>query len=470
MSLDATRRDSDAAMRILVVDDERPTRGPVRERLVREGYGVMEAEDGTTCTAVLEREVPDLVLLDVRLPDTDGLRILKGIQSRTPDLPVIILTTSTSVDRAVEAMKLGAFDYVMKPFNMDELAITVRRALETAYLRRAVRVHVHENRARYGVQNLVGRSKAIRGLRGLIERVSRSGATTVLIRGESGTGKDLIAKAIHAESSRAEKPFMDITCTALQETLLESELFGHEKGSFTDAKSQKRGLFEMAHGGSVLLDEVGDMSRALQAKLLRVLEERSFRRIGGTQEIRVDIRVMSATNQDLERLIERKAFRADLYYRLNTVTIDVPPLRERSEDVAPLAEHFLRHFARELRRPVEGISEAALAKLGEYDWPGNVRELRNVIERAVLLGQERRLGVEDIPLGRPAAALEPGRRAFVLPRGGLKWADLERDLVAQALEKSGGSQTKAGKLLGMTRDQVQYRIQKYGLAGSKAGT
>ncbi len=469
MSLDATRGDSEAAMRILVVDDERPVRGPVRDRLVREGYGVMEAEDGTTCAAVLDREVPDLVLLDVRLPDTDGIRLLRGIQSRAPDLPVIILTTSTSVDRAVEAMKLGAFDYVVKPFNLDELAITVRRALETAHLRRAVRVHVHEHRARYGVQNLVGHSKAIRTLRGLIERVSRSGATTVLIRGESGTGKDLIAKAIHAESARAEKPFMDITCTALQETLLESELFGHEKGSFTDAKSLKRGLFELAHGGSVLLDEVGDMSRALQAKLLRVLEERSFRRIGGTQEIRVDIRVMSATNQDLERLIERKAFRADLYYRLNTVTIDVPPLRERREDVVPLAEHFLRHFARELRRPVEGISDDASARLKAYDWPGNVRELRNAMERAVLLGAGREIGVEDIPLGRPGVRPAPGKRALVLPREGLKWADLERDLVAQALEMSGGNQTKAGKLLGMSRDQVQYRMKKSGLAGLKPG-
>jgi transcriptional regulator with PAS, ATPase and Fis domain len=296
----------------------------------------------------------------------------------------------------------------------------------------------------------------------LVRKVSQSQATTVLIRGESGTGKDLIAKAIHYESARADKPFMNITCTALQDTLLESELFGHEKGSFTDAKAQKKGLFELAHGGTVFLDEIGDMSPTLQAKLLRVLEEKAFRRIGGTVDIKVDVRVIAATNKQLEKAIEEKKFREDLYYRLNIITVDVPSLRERRDDIPLLVEHFLKRFGAEFRKPASQVSDGALAKLKGYDWPGNVRELRNVIERAVLLGGDR-LDAEDILLGRAAPPPEPGKKLFTLPAKGFKLEELERDLVTQALERTGGNQTKAGELLGMTRDQIHYRMEKFNL-------
>ncbi len=450
-------------MNILVVDDERLIRWSLRERLLREGYTVCEAEDGKAATAAMEREVPDLVLLDMRLPDTDGISLLKGFLKTRPDLPVIIITAYSSVDTAVEAMKLGAFDYIAKPFNMEEMALTVKRALETSTLRREVSEHVREAKARFGLHNIIGKSKAVERVLELVRKVSQSGATTVLVRGESGTGKDMIAKAIHYESERADRPFMNITCTALQDTLLESELFGHEKGSFTDAKTQKKGLFELADGGTVFLDEIGDMSPTLQAKLLRALEERAFRRIGGTADIRVNLRVIAATNCDLEALITEKKFREDLYYRLNVITIDVPPVRNRTDDVPQLVDHFLQHFAREFKKPVPRVTDEAMLKLQHYEWPGNVRELKNVIERAVLLGSETVLGADEISLGRTFVPQGRESRLLKLPPKGIRFEDLEKDLVVQALELSNGNQTKAGDLLGMTRDQVRYRIEKFAL-------
>jgi two-component system, NtrC family, response regulator AtoC len=456
------------AVEILVIEDEAQARSSLKEWLAHEGYGVSEATDGRSAVAALDRAMPDLVLLDIHLPDTDGLRILGSIHERAPDLPVIMIAGHASVDAAVEAMKLGAYDYVAKPFNKDALAITVRRALEAARLRRDVRAYVHEQKLRFGLHNIVGRSRSMREIVELVRKVSASQATTVLLRGESGTGKDVLARAIHGESARGDRPFMNITCTALQDTLLESELFGHEKGSFTDAKAQKKGLFELADGGTVLMDEIGDMSPALQGKVLRVLEERTFKRIGGTQDIRVDVRVIASTHRDLERLIEQKAFREDLYYRLNVITIDVPPLRARLEDVALLATHFLKHFAREFTKGIVEISESARRKLEAYDWPGNVRELRNVIERAVLLGSGPALEPDDLLLGRTPAPVEVGRPRVVLPPEGLQFDDVERELISQAIQRSAGNQTRAAELLGMTRDKLHYRLEKYGLL--KPGT
>jgi two-component system response regulator AtoC len=457
-------------VQILVVEDERTVRSSLEEWLVREGYEVTAAEDGGAAMAVLERQMPDLVLLEIELRDADGPGILKTIHERAPDLQVIVIAARSSIAAAVEAVKLGAYDYIAKPLDREALAITLRRALEASQLRREVRAHIREQQDRFGPHNLVGRSPAMRDIVGLVRRVAASQATTVLLRGESGTGKDVIARAIHGASARAGKPFMNITCTALQDTLLESELFGHEKGAFTDAKAQKKGLLELAHGGTVLMDEIGDMSPALQGKVLRVLEEKTFKRIGGTQDIRVDVRVIAATHRNLEELIAEKRFREDLYYRLNVNTIDVPRLRARPEDVAPLAEHFLAHFAREFKKAATGISAEALRKLERYDWPGNVRELRNVLERAVLLGPGPVLEADDITLGRAAVPGEKARSGLALPPEGLLFDDLEKDLVSQAIERTGGNQTRAAELLGMTRDKLHYRLEKYGLLKPAGGS
>jgi len=455
-------------MNILVVDDEKLIRWSLKERLTREGHSVTEAEDGRTTAACLDAELPDLVLLDMKLPDTDGLTILRSVLERSPELPVIIITAYSTVDTAVEAMRLGAYDYISKPFDMDELTITVKRALEASALRREVQSRVREEKARFGIHNLVGKSRPMQEIGALVRKVSQSQASTVLIRGESGTGKDVIARAIHFESSRADKPFMNITCTALQDTLLESELFGHEKGAFTDAKSQKKGLFELANNGTVFLDEIGDMSPTLQAKLLRALEERAFRRVGGSQDIKVDVRIIAATNRPPEKAVAEGKFREDLYYRLNIITVDVPPLRERRQDIPLLVDHFLKRFASEFRKTVTDVSGEALRKLEGYEWPGNVRELKNVIERAVLLGSGPVVAAEDLTMGRTTgAAPEKDKKLFSLPAKGFKFDDLEKDIVLQALERTGWNQTRAGELLGMTRDQIHYRMEKFGLLKSE---
>jgi len=457
-------------MIILVIDDERLIRWSLKERLTREGHTVTEAEDGRSAAKALDTESPDLVLLDMKLPDADGLTILRSIHERNPDLPVIVISAHSTVDGAVEAMRRGAYDYIAKPFDMDEIALTVQRALEAATLRRVVKEHLREQKTRFGMHNLIGTCGPMREIAALVHKVSQSQASTVLIRGESGTGKDVIARAIHIESSRAHKPFMNITCTALQDTLLESELFGHEKGSFTDAKGQKKGLFELANGGTVFLDEIGDMSPTLQAKLLRVLEERAFRRVGGSGDIKVDVRIIAATNRPLEKLMEEKKFREDLYYRLNIISIEVPPLRERRGDLPLLVDHFLKRFASEFNKTVTDVSGDALRKLESHDWPGNVRELKNVIERAVLLGSGPILEEDDLTLGRagsPTSAPDPGKKLVSLPARGLKLEDLEKDLVVQALERAGWNQTRAGAFLGMTRDQIHYRMEKFGLLKSE---
>jgi two-component system response regulator AtoC len=444
---------------ILIVDDEELIRWSLRERLRSDGYDTLEAGTGAAALEAFKEGV-DLVLLDYRLPDTDGLAVLRELKKQDPDVLVILLTSFVSVETAVEAMKLGAFHFANKPFNLDEVSATIARALETTRLRREVR-QLRANEARpYSLQAIVGGSESMESLRQLVAKVAGSPASTVLLTGESGTGKDLVAKVIHYNSTRATRPFMNITCSALPEHLLESELFGHERGAFTDARMQKRGLLESADGGTVFLDEIGEMVPALQAKLLRFLEEKSFKRVGGAADIRVDVRVIAATNRNLEEEVARGRFRSDLFYRLNVLPMRLPALREHAADVPVLVEYYVDTYNTEFKKRIVGVSANAATLLQGYGWPGNVRELRNVVERAMLLAEGDRLEPRDFGVLKTGAGTgDP----FELPPGGIDLEDLERSLVVQALKRAGGNQTKAAGLLGLNRDQIRYRIEKFGL-------
>lgn len=444
---------------ILVVDDEQLIRWSLVERLRAEGHEVFEAGTGEEALE-RAREGVDLVLLDYKLPDMDGVTVLRRIKELDPDALVILLTAYASVETAVEAMKEGAFHFANKPFDVDDVAFLVARALETTRLRREVRRLRASQAQPYSVDRIVGESTAMGMLRDLLTKVAVSPASTVLLTGESGTGKDLAAKVLHFNSDRTHRPFMNITCSALPETLLESELFGHERGAFTDARQQKRGLFESAEGGTVFLDEIGEMVPALQAKLLRVLEEKSFRRVGGLHDIRVDVRVIAATNRNLDEEVKSGRFRQDLFYRLNVLPIALPPLRQHLDDVPALLAFYIDGFNREFRKNVKGVSPAALKLLQGYGWPGNIRELRNAVERAMLLTSGTWLEPADFPL----ASHGTSPVGFELPAHGVDLEALEHSLVVQALERCGGNQTRAAALLGMNRDQIRYRIEKYGLA------
>jgi two-component system response regulator AtoC len=444
---------------ILIVDDEQLIRKSIARRLMSEGYDVAEAEDGRRA---LERAATaiDLVILDYRLPDMDGLAILKELRRLQPDALVILLTAYANVDTAVQAMKLGAYHFANKPFDLDALTAMIEQALETTRLRREVRQLRANVSEPYSIDRIVGESAVMQEFRNLLSRVATSPASTVLLTGESGTGKDLAAKVLHYSSARATRPFVNITCSALPENLLESELFGHERGAFTDARQQKRGLFEQADGGTVFLDEIGEMPAALQAKLLRFLEEKTFRRVGGSADMRVDVRVVAATNRMLEEEVRSGRFREDLFYRLNVLPLRLPALRTHLEDIPALLAFYVEIFNREFKKSVRGASAAALIALGQYGWPGNVRELRNAVERAMLLTNNDTLEPADFVLGtRQATDLE-----FELPAGGLDLEKVERALVMQALERTAWNQTRAAKLLGINRDQIHYRIEKFKLA------
>ena len=465
---------------VLIIEDEEGVRSALAKRLKLHGCTVDAVGSSRDGLKRLTDAPVDLVLLDYRLPDADGLELLERIRRQWPDVLAIMMTAYTNVEVAIQAIRLGAYDYVAKPFSLDEMMVVVDKALEAKRLRSEVERIRTTASEEFGFAHIAARSPKMLEILGLLRHLAESEARTILLQGESGTGKDLVAKVLHYQSPRAARPFMNITCTALPEALLESELFGHEKGAFTDARTQKQGLFELADGGTIFLDEIGDMPPPLQAKLLRFLEEKAFRRVGGTRDIRVDVRIVAATNRDLRAMVRSGQFREDLFYRLNIIPVTLPPLRERPEDVPLLAEFFLHRYNREFHKEITGIAPEARAIMQAHDWPGNVRELRNIIERAMLLARGPELTVGDLPAelkirtvingaaAAEAAAAAP--RRDILPQihlgdEGIDIHEVEKVLIQKALEHARGNQTRAAALLHLSRDQLRYRMQKYGLTG-----
>jgi DNA-binding NtrC family response regulator len=459
---------------VLVVDDEKTFRIVAEEALSSEGFAVTTAASGGAGLAAWQREPADLVILDRHLPDTDGIVVLEAIvkeaAERGIDTLVVIATAYADVTSAVQAVKLGAFDYLSKPLQLPELVVTVRKALEAKRLRAQVRQLAERAQAALGTF-VVGTSAAMGQVVDMVEKVAQATDTTVLVQGESGTGKEHIADLIHRRTpGRASGPFVEINCAAMPESLLESELFGHERGAFTDAKGTKRGLFEEADGGTLLLDEVGEMPMATQAKLLKVLEEMTFRRLGGTRDLSVSVRVVAATNKDLAVEVQRGAFRLDLYHRLDVFHIRVPPLRDRREDIAPLAAHFLARFAARMRKPAARFAPETERLLTSYDYPGNVRELRNLVERAVILSTGAVIEPACIVISGPTRATPGGEGArpffgVELGEGGQppSLAELERAYIARLLELTGGNKTQVARHLGVSFPTVAKKIADYGL-------
>ncbi len=454
---------------ILVVDDDQAIRWTLKEALQSWGFMPIEAGTVAEATKVFNSHLPSAVLLDIDLPDGSGLDVLREIKSEHHDAIVIMITGNVHIDNTISALRGGAYDFIGKPITLEELRVTIRNAIETHDLRREVD-QVRKERAReFNFRQIVGESTAMKKMLGLAAKVAESDVVSVLLQGESGTGKDLVAKAIHYGSQRAERPFVAVNCAALPATLIESELFGYEKGAFTDAKARKEGLFEQAEGGTLLLDEIGELELSLQAKLLRVLEEGAFRRVGGLKDIPMDVRVLAASNRDLKSESEAGRFRLDLYYRLSVIQIDIPPLRERGDDVLLLAQHYIDTIGSRLKRnrKISELSPEARDVFRRYHWPGNVRELRNVIERALILEENDQITTEYLPGGllmspRPSSLTSGADlpAQFVLPAEGISLDEAELSFVRQAIERSGGNQTRAAELLGISRDQLRYRLKK----------
>ena len=477
------------AEKILVVDDERLVRWSLRQKCEEWGYQVVEAAAGDPGLRLAHHESPDLVLLDVRMPDISGIQVLEQIKKAPDAPPVIMITADPQLDDVKSALKLGAYDFVGKPLDFEELRVTIQNALEANRLRTEVQSLRGEVRRHTGYHEAVAVAPKSTELMSFVEKVAASEATTILIQGESGTGKDLIAKTIHYESSRQNGPFVAINCSAIPETLMEAELFGHEKGAFTDAKAMKKGLFETANGGTLFLDEIGELSPLLQAKLLRVLEDQVIRRIGGVRDMQVDVRVIAASNRDLEKAVREGHFRQDLYYRLAIIAIFIPPLRERTEDILPLVDFFIDWYNRKFKKSVRGITPETRRLLLAHNWPGNVRELKNSIERAMILEDEPVLRPVYMPFAVGEAA-RSGLTAFeassssggdgggkqlangrVLPRlyipeEGTSLEEVERAMVELAMRQANGNQTHAARLLDISRDALRYKLKKFELVGA----
>jgi DNA-binding NtrC family response regulator len=443
--------------RLLVVDDERRQRDILKMILEDEGYETAAAGTARQALAAVRSQAFDVVLTDLKMPDQDGITLLTELLEAQPGLCVILMTAHGTIDSAVDAMRKGAFDYLTKPLEKDELLVVVRRALERTRLVEENRMLQEQLRDRFRLDNVVSAHGSMQDVFRIVHKVAASGST-VLIYGESGTGKELVARAIHHQSGRRERPFYAVNVAALPESILEAELFGYEKGAFTGAEMRKVGLFEQASGSTLFLDEVGDLKRDLQVKLLRVLQEREILRVGGNERIHVDVRIIAATNQDLERAVREGRFREDLYYRLNVIPIVLPPLRERRTDIPLLAEHFTKKYGGGRAR---SISEPALKALVNYDWPGNVRELEAAIERALLLGERDDIQLEDLPAAVRAGLSAPrGPMGLEIPESGIDLEALERSLLLQAVEKAEGNVSRAARLLGLTRRTLQYRLEK----------
>jgi len=453
--------------KILVADDEQSMREFLDIMLKKEGYKVSLASNGEEVLKLTEKDIFDLVLMDIRMPKLDGISALKKIKAISPETIVIMITAYASADTAIKAMKEGAYDYITKPFKVEEIKLIIKNALEKKNLQKENILLKQVVRDRYHFENIIGQSSKMLALYDLLEKVAPT-KTNILITGESGTGKELAAKAIHFNSPRKEKPFVTLNCGAIPEPLIESELFGHMKGAFTDAIATKKGLFEVADEGTIFLDEISELPLLMQVKLLRVLQDKEFKRVGGTEDIRVDVRIISATNKDLEEAVREKRFREDLFYRLNVIQIKLPRLRERREDIPLLTDHFLKKYSEELNKNISRISSEALRILLNYEFPGNVRELQNIIERAVALETTQELTTqnlssyldEQIPLKKGPVDLEIPNEGIDLEK---VVGDLERTLLLKALDKTRGIKKKAAELLHINFRSMRYRLEKYGL-------
>ena len=462
-----------AKARILVVDDEKSMRDLLSITLEKEGYDVLKAAGGEPAIEALHRESVDAVITDLRMPKVDGLQVLRVAKEVSPDTAVIVITAVASTETAVEAMKLGAYDYITKPFKLDEVNLIVRNALERKRLRDENLYLRRQLETQHRFENIIGKSGVIAEVFDTIRKIADS-PSTAMVTGESGTGKELVARAIHFNSFRRDKPFVSVNCGAIPEGLMESELFGHVRGAFTGAVSNKVGLFSAAEGGTLFLDEITEIPALLQVKLLRAIQVREIRRVGDTRDIKTDVRLIAASNRDLEEAVAEGILREDLFYRLNVIPIQLPPLRERREDIPLLVAHFLQKFSKELGKDVRGVTPEAMAVLERYRWPGNIRELENVLERAIVLGAGDMLGIDSLPESVRRERPVKGLDSVDLPEDGL---DLEATLDAiesrylqRALDRTGGVQTKAADLLKMTFRQFRYKLQKHHMMRKGPGT
>ncbi|MDH3217622.1 MAG: sigma-54 dependent transcriptional regulator [Candidatus Krumholzibacteria bacterium] len=465
---------------ILLVDDQESIRFFLEKTLVQEGYEAHTAKNGTEAVELAQKIVPDLILLDLRLPDMDGLEVLRRIKTIFPEICVVMITAFGDIETAVQAMKEGAYDFVSKPINLDQLLMVISKGLDSKALSREVLQLKRQMELGDGFEYLMGESSSMKKVYDVVEQVAKSDTTTVLIEGESGVGKEMIAHLIHNYSSRADKPFLDVNCASLPEQLLESELFGHEKGAFTDAKSQKQGLLELANRGTLFLDEIGEMSLTIQVKLLRVLERMVFRRVGGTADIHVSVRIISATNRDLKREVAENRFRPDLYYRLKVVPMRIPPLRERREDLINFAKYFINIFNKKFNKDFEEIEDQAKEVMLSYAWPGNIRELKNSIERIVLLENGPVLKTSYLPFaGGREEDSTIGKKVDRMmsepfPEEGINleevMAEIEKELIIKASDQVGWNQSQTARLLNLKRDKLRYRMKGYNLQENKEVT